>query len=102
MSTMGSSSSPRSTSRARSRVAADAGGRAGPDMVPSVGCNHMAGAVEIDAGQPAWCRRAGARLGHVLGPGRRVVIGYDARHKSDLFATDSAAVLAGAGLRALL
>ena len=30
------------------------------------------------------------------------MIGYDARHKSDVFATDSAAVLAGAGLEALL
>lgn len=37
----------------------------------------------------------------VAGPGERsVVVGYDARHYSDRFARDSAAVLAGAGLRA--
>ncbi|WP_326635843.1 phospho-sugar mutase [Streptosporangium sp. NBC_01755] len=44
--------------------------------------------------------RAAAGLARVLGPGRHVVIGYDARHKSDLFARDTAAVLTGAGLRA--
>ncbi|MFB9525440.1 phospho-sugar mutase [Nonomuraea roseola] len=44
--------------------------------------------------------RAAAGLATVLGPGRHVVIGYDARHKSDVFARDTAAVLTGAGLRA--
>lgn len=34
--------------------------------------------------------------------GGTVIIGYDARHKSDVFATDSAEVLAGAGFRPLL
>ena len=31
-----------------------------------------------------------------------VVIGYDARHNSDVFATDTAEIMTGAGLRALL
>ncbi|MEV4380101.1 phospho-sugar mutase [Streptosporangium sp. NPDC049644] len=44
--------------------------------------------------------RAAAGLARVLGPGRHVVIGYDARYKSDVFACDTAAVLTGAGLRA--
>ncbi|MFI7441177.1 phospho-sugar mutase [Nonomuraea indica] len=46
--------------------------------------------------------RAAAGLAKVLGPGRHVVIGYDARHKSDAFARDTAAVLTGAGLHASL
>ncbi|MEV4578752.1 phospho-sugar mutase [Nonomuraea jabiensis] len=46
--------------------------------------------------------RAAAGLAQVLGPGRHVVIGYDARHKSDVFARDTAAVLTGAGLHASL
>jgi phosphomannomutase len=34
--------------------------------------------------------------------GRSVVIGYDARHKSDVFARDTAEVVTGAGMRALV
>ena len=44
--------------------------------------------------------RAAAGLARVLGPGKHVVIGYDARYNSDVFAADTAAVLTGAGLRA--
>ncbi|GGD27316.1 phospho-sugar mutase [Nocardioides daphniae] len=36
------------------------------------------------------------------GPGDSVVIGYDARHNSDVFARDTAEVVTGAGLRALV
>jgi phosphomannomutase len=52
----------------------------------------------------ALVRRAAAGLAAYLRArgGRRVVIGYDARHKSREFALDSAAVFAGAGLDALL
>jgi phosphomannomutase len=46
--------------------------------------------------------RAAAGLACHLGSGRTVVIGYDARHGSRRFAHDSAAVLAGAGLKALV
>ncbi|HEY5153558.1 MAG TPA: phospho-sugar mutase, partial [Acidimicrobiales bacterium] len=47
-------------------------------------------------------RQAAAGLARWLGPGRSVVIGFDARHQSDVFALDSALVLAAAGLRPLL
>jgi phosphomannomutase len=47
-------------------------------------------------------RRAAAGLADYLGPGRRVVIGFDARHKSGMFSEDSARVMAGAGLDVVL
>jgi len=47
-------------------------------------------------------RQAASGLARWLGPGRTVVIGFDARHNSDHFARDSARVFAAAGLRALL
>jgi phosphomannomutase len=51
--------------------------------------------------------RAAAGLARYLldegaAPGDAVVIGYDARHNSDVFARDTAEVMTGAGLRALL
>ncbi|MFB9206387.1 phospho-sugar mutase [Nonomuraea spiralis] len=46
--------------------------------------------------------RAAAGLAGVLGAGKHVVIGYDARHKSDVFARDTASVLTGAGLHVSL
>jgi len=49
--------------------------------------------------------QAAAGLGaYLLGrePQPRVVIGYDGRHNSSVFARDSAAILAGAGVEALL
>ncbi len=48
------------------------------------------------AGLAAHLRRNGAT------DGDRVVIGYDARHNSDVFARDTAEVMTGAGLRALV
>ncbi len=42
-------------------------------------------------------RQMAAALAAHLGPGARVVIGFDARHNADVFAGDVAAVLAAAG-----
>jgi phosphomannomutase len=50
-------------------------------------------------------RAAAGLASYLLAHGHRgapVVVGYDARHNSDVFATDTVAVLAGAGLRPLL
>ncbi|HEY9524098.1 MAG TPA: phospho-sugar mutase [Thermopolyspora sp.] len=46
--------------------------------------------------------RAAAGLAKVIGADGHVVVGYDARYKSDVFARDTAAVLTGAGLRVSL
>src|SRR4029453_214471 len=48
-------------------------------------------------------RAAAGLASYVKGPGgSAVVVGYDARHKSDVFARDTAEVMAGAGLRAFV
>lgn len=53
-------------------------------------------------------RRAAAGLAQYLlanvpdAPERGVIVGFDARHKSDVFAQDTAAVMAGAGITAYL
>src|SRR3954471_19338857 len=50
-------------------------------------------------------RAAAGLAGYLLDhghPGGTVVVGYDARHNSDVFAEDTAAVMVGAGLRAVL
>jgi phosphomannomutase len=47
-------------------------------------------------------RRAAAGLMRYLGPGRTVVVGYDARRKSDQFAADTAEIIASAGGRAVM
>src|SRR3954471_23305012 len=47
-------------------------------------------------------RRATAGLAAYLGSGRTVAVGFDARHGSRRFAHETAAVLAGAGLRPLV
>ncbi|HEX5985210.1 MAG TPA: phospho-sugar mutase, partial [Nocardioides sp.] len=62
------------------------------------GPNRMNRAVVIRAaaGLAAYLKDNGA------GPDAAVVIGFDARHYSDVFAQDTAAVMRGAGLRALL
>ena len=70
-------------------------GTAGLRGALGAGPNRMNRAVVLRAaaGVSAYVRARG---------GRTVVIGYDARHKSDVFARDTAEVVEGAGLHALL
>ena len=72
-------------------------GTAGLRGALGAGPNRMNRAVVIRAaaGLAAYLRDTGHRSGSV-------VIGYDARHDSDVFARDTAEVMTGAGLRALV
>lgn len=73
-------------------------GTAGLRGVMGPGPNRMNRSVVIRAaaGLAAYLRAQGATRG------ASVVIGYDARHQSDVFARDTAEVITGAGLTALL
>ncbi|RNL62988.1 phospho-sugar mutase [Nocardioides marmoriginsengisoli] len=73
-------------------------GTAGLRGALGAGSNRMNRVVVLRAaaGLVAYLKANGA------GPGDAVVIGYDARHNSDVFARDTAEVVTGAGLRALL
>ncbi|MGH3411532.1 MAG: phospho-sugar mutase [Marmoricola sp.] len=66
---------------------------AGPNRMNRVVVSRTA------AGLAAYLNQQGLRQQGETGP---VVIGYDARHDSDVFARDTAEVLTGAGLRALV
>ena len=71
-------------------------GTAGLRGALGAGPNRMNRAVVVRAaaGLASYLQQQGA------GPDDSVVIGYDARHNSDVFAHDTAAVMVGAGLRA--
>jgi len=73
-------------------------GTAGLRGALGAGPNRMNRAVVIRAaaGLAAYLKQHGA------GADDSVVIGYDARHNSDVFALDTARVMTGAGLRALV
>ena len=73
-------------------------GTAGLRGALGAGPNRMNRAVVIRAaaGLAAYLKADGA------GADDAVVVGYDARHSSDVFAADTAAVMVGAGLRALV
>ena len=73
-------------------------GTAGLRGALGAGPNRMNRVVVIRAaaGLAAYLRANGAADGDA------VVIGYDARHNSDVFARDTAEVMTGAGLRALV
>jgi phosphomannomutase len=73
-------------------------GTAGLRGALGAGSNRMNRVVvtRAAAGLAAYLRGEGAR------PGSSVVIGYDARFKSDVFARDTAEVMSGAGFRPLV
>jgi phosphomannomutase len=73
-------------------------GTAGLRGALGAGPNRMNRVVVLRAaaGLAAYLTRHGAVAGDT------VVVGYDARHRSDVFAEDTASVMAGAGLRAVV
>jgi phosphomannomutase len=81
---------PALTARFDGRLVFGTAGLRGPVRAGPTGMNR------------AVVRRTAAGLAAHLGAGRTVVVGRDARHGSEDFALDTCAVLAGAGLRALL
>ncbi|SDG67440.1 phosphomannomutase [Sinosporangium album] len=106
---------PDPETRAELAALLDAGGDASDRSGASALADRFAGKLEfgtaglrgeLGAGPNRMNRvtvmRAAAGLAAVLSPGDLVVVGYDARHNSDVFARDTAAVLTGAGLRVAL
>ncbi len=77
-------------------------GTAGLRGALGAGPNRMNRAVVLRAaaGLASYLRKHGA--GTAAGQGDAVVVGFDARRNSRVFAEDTAAVMAGAGLRALV
>jgi len=83
---------------------ADLGDRfAGPLEFGTAGLRGAIGAGPNRMNRAVVIRAAAGLAGYVKAHGgSSVVVGYDARHKSDEFARDTCAVVTGAGLRALL
>lgn len=77
-------------------------GTAGLRAAMGVGPNRMNRVVvsQAAAGFAAWLQQQG--LSQVDGAPGVVLVGFDARHRSDVFARDTAEIMAGAGFRVLL
>jgi phosphomannomutase len=79
-------------------------GTAGLRGALGAGSNRMNRVVVLRAatGLAAYLKQQGARHGRATSDQPSVVIGYDARHNSDVFARDTAEVMTGAGMRAFV
>ena len=78
---------------------------AGPLSFGTAGLRGALGAGPARMNRVVVGRAAAGLAGYLLANGHaggRVIVGYDARYNSDVFATDTAEILAGAGLRPLL